>query len=335
MPGSNTVVMKFGGTSVADPDKIRRAAAIAVAERRRGRRVAVVVSAPGTMTDELWALAHRVSRRPGGRELDQLLATGEQVAIALFSMAAESQGARAISLTGAQAGIRVGGEPGRARILSIDASAVRRELSRGRIAVVAGFQGANSRGETMTLGRGGSDLTAVALAFFNDTATTEIYTDVKGVYTADPRIVSEARKLSRVGFSEMIELAAAGAQVMQPRSIELARRRGVRIHVRSAFHPGPGTWIVPSGEARGGRGVAALALGKNGARSAARIAAVGSGLSRRRWARDLMKRTLVARKIAARFGVGTDRFVWCSLQAAKGEAALRHLHRAFGLEQGK
>lgn len=327
--------MKFGGTSVADPEKIQRAAAIAIAERRRGRRVAVVVSAPGTMTDELLALAHRVSRKPGGRELDQLLATGEQVAIALFSMAVESRGARTISMTGAQAGIRVGGEPGRARILGVDAAAVRRELSRGRIVAVAGFQGANSRGETMTLGRGGSDLTAVALAAALKAASCEIYTDVKGVYTADPRIVSEARKLSRVGFAEMLDLAAAGAQVMQPRSIDLARIRGVRLHVRSAFHAGPGTWIVPPGEARGGGGVAALALSKDGARSSVRITAVGSGLSRRRWAAELMKKALGARKIAARLGLESDRLICCDVQAAKGEAALRHLHRAFGLERDK
>jgi aspartate kinase len=236
-------VMKFGGTSVADPEKIQRAAERAIAERRRGRGVVVVVSAPGDMTDELLALAERVTPRPDPRELDQLISTGEQVSIALFSMACLARNVPAISLTGPQAGIQALGQPTRAQIDVIKTAKIRRELARGRIVTVAGFQ-ARSKDDVVTLGRGGSDLTAVALASALKTGRCEIFTDVKGVYTADPRVVFEARKLDRITFDEMLELAGAGAQVMQSRSLELAARYGVAIHVRSAFHPVPGTWIV-------------------------------------------------------------------------------------------
>ncbi|MFA6003186.1 MAG: aspartate kinase [Elusimicrobiota bacterium] len=237
--------MKFGGTSVADPEKIQRAADRAIAARRRGRGVVVVVSAPGEMTDELLTLAKRVSPDPDTRELDQLLATGEQVSIALFAMACKARGVPAISLTGIQAGIEAGGDYTRAHIVRIRTAKIRKELAAGRIVTVAGFQGVNADDEVTTLGRGGSDLTAVALASALQTKECEIYSDVKGVYTADPRIVYEARKLDRITGEEMLELAGAGAQVMQPRSIEVAERFGVSIHVRSAFHPQNGTWIVP------------------------------------------------------------------------------------------
>lgn len=237
-------VMKFGGTSVADPEKIQRAAERAVLERRRGGAVVVVVSAPGEMTDELIALARRVAPRPDERELDQLIATGEQVGIALFAMACALRGAPAVSLTGPQAGIEAAGRPGRAQIRRIRTKVILGHLRAGRIVVVAGFQGRLPSGDVATLGRGGSDLTAVALASALKTGRCEIFSDVQGVYTADPRIVHDARKLARVSFEEMLELAGAGAQVMQARSMELAERFGVRIHVRSAFHRRTGTWIV-------------------------------------------------------------------------------------------
>jgi aspartate kinase len=237
-------VMKFGGTSVADPEKIQRAAERAIAERRKGYAVVVVVSAPGEMTDELIALAERVTATPDDRELDQLVTTGEQVGISLFAMACIARGAPAVSLTGPQAGIDAVGGAGRAQVSRIRTRNILKHLKAGRIVAVAGFQGLSPNGDTTTLGRGGSDLTAVALASALKTGRCEIFSDVKGVYTADPRIVYEARKLSRISFEEMLELAGAGAQVMQARSMEVAERFKVRIHVRSAFHPQAGTWIV-------------------------------------------------------------------------------------------
>jgi aspartate kinase len=239
------LVMKFGGTSVADPEKIQRAADRAIAARRRGFSVVVVVSAPGEMTDELLSLAGRVAPKPDERELDQLLCTGEQVGIALFALACRAKGAPAVSLTGPQAGIEAGGAYTRAHVVRIRPKRILKELRAGRIVAVAGFQALTVQGDVATLGRGGSDLTAVALASALKTRQCEIYSDVKGVYTADPRLVFEARKLKRITFEEMLELAGAGAQVMQARSLEIAERFGVSIHVRSAFHPQNGTWIVP------------------------------------------------------------------------------------------
>ncbi|MDX6770428.1 MAG: aspartate kinase [Elusimicrobiota bacterium] len=237
-------VMKFGGTSVADPEKIVRAAERAIAERRKGYGVVVVVSAPGDMTDELITLAERVTPDPDDRELDQLVTTGEQVGIALFAMACKSKGAPAVSLTGPQAGLVAVGAHGRAQIKTIRTGAIRRHLKAGRIVAVAGFQAQGPDGDTVTLGRGGSDLTAVALASALKTGRCEIFSDVKGVYTADPRVVHDARKLARISFEEMLELAGAGAQVMQARSMEVAERFGVELHVRSAFHNLAGTWVV-------------------------------------------------------------------------------------------
>lgn len=239
------IVMKFGGTSVADPEKINRAAERAIAEHRKGRAVVVVVSAPGDMTNELLALARRVVPDPETRELDQLIATGEQVGISLFAMACIQRGVPAVSLTGPQAGIEAGGKHTSARIVRIRPRKILSELRAGKIVTVAGFQGTTPSADVTTLGRGGSDLSAVALASALKASDCEVYSDVKGVYTADPRIVPEARKLDRITFEEMLELAGAGAQVMQARSIEVAARFGVPIHVRSAFHTNTGTWIVP------------------------------------------------------------------------------------------
>ncbi len=237
-------VMKFGGTSVADPEKISRAAERAIAERRKGYGVVVVVSAPGEMTDELIALAERITPSPDERELDQLITTGEQVGISLFAMACKARGADAVSLTGPQAGVIAVGGAAQGQVQTIRTAAIRKHLAAGRIVAVAGFQGLAPNGDTVTLGRGGSDLTAVALASALKTGRCEIFSDVKGVYTADPRIVHDARKLSKISFEEMLELAGSGAQVMQARSMEVAERFGVEIHVRSAFHPQGGTWVV-------------------------------------------------------------------------------------------
>ena len=239
------VVMKFGGTSVADPEKIQRAAERAVAAHRRGRAVVVVVSAPGEMTDELIGLAHQVSPEPDARELDVLMSTGEMVGISLFAMACRAKGAPAVSLSGPQAGFEVDEHHTRASITAIRPKKVLRELAAGRIVAVAGFQGINPNADIATLGRGGSDLSAVALAAVLKAGHCEIFTDVKGVYTADPRIVPEARKIGRISYEEMLELSSAGSQVMQARSIEVAARYRLPILVRSSFHPSPGTLIVP------------------------------------------------------------------------------------------
>jgi aspartate kinase len=262
MSGRPLVVMKFGGTSVADADKIHRAAERAIAAARKGWRVVTVVSAPGDMTDELLELAHSVHSEPDERELDALLATGEQVAISLFAIAVRAKGHPAISFTGPQAGIFADDHHTRAHIVRIRPTKILEALKAGSIVSVAGFQGVNARADIATLGRGGSDLTAVALAAELDAKHCEIYTDVKGVYTADPRIVSDARVIDRISYAEMLELASAGAQVMQPRSIEVASRFGVRIHVRSSFEKGGGTWIEKEGGSMEEASISSLALDK-------------------------------------------------------------------------
>jgi aspartate kinase len=237
------VVQKYGGSSVADAEKIANVAR-RVAESAAGNRIVVVVSAMGKTTDGLVNLAQQITPAPDPREMDMLLATGEQVTIALLAMALQRLGRRARSFTGAQAGMRTDTVHTRARITRIDASRVRGALDAGEIAVVAGFQGISEADEIATLGRGGSDLTGVALAAALDADVCEIYTDVDGVYTADPNIVPDARKLDRVSYDEMLEMASLGAKVLQSRSVEFAKKWGVTVHVRSAFKPGPGTIVT-------------------------------------------------------------------------------------------
>ncbi|OLD38451.1 MAG: aspartate kinase [Candidatus Rokubacteria bacterium 13_1_40CM_2_68_8] len=237
------LVQKFGGSSVADAEKITSVAR-RVAASASGNQLIVVVSAMGKATDELLALARQISTAPDLREMDMLLATGEQVTIALLAMALQSLGLRARSFTGPQVGIRTDHSHTQARITQIDADNVRRALDAGEIAVVAGFQGLSDEDEITTLGRGGSDLTAVALAAALKADVCEIYTDVDGVYTADPNIVPDARKLARVAYDEMLELASLGAKVLQTRSVEFAKKYGVTVHVRSTFRPDPGTLVT-------------------------------------------------------------------------------------------
>src|SRR5438309_5797217 len=237
------VVQKYGGSSVADDEKIRNVAR-RVAASAPGRELVVVVSAMGKTTDGLVALAHQVSPSPEPREMDMLLATGEQVTIALLAMALQSVGLRARSFTGFQAAIRTDRTHTRARITQISTERVRQSLDAGEIAVVAGFQGLSDEDEITTLGRGGSDLTAVALAAALKAELCEIYTDVDGVYTADPNVVPEARKLPRVAYDEMLEMASLGAKVLQARSVEFAKKYGVTVHVRSTFKPDAGTIVT-------------------------------------------------------------------------------------------
>jgi aspartate kinase len=238
------IVMKLGGTSVADADRIKVVAGRVIAQRKKGHRVVVVVSAPGDMTDDLITMAEKVTDSPDGREMDMLLSTGEQVSIALLSMAIKHRGVDAVSLTGPQAGIFADQAHTRARITDIRPTKLMNELKKGRVVIVAGFQGLNPNADITTLGRGGSDLTAVALAAALKADVCEIYTDVTGVFTTDPRMVPEARKIDRISYEEMLELAGAGAQVMQPRSIEVGKKYGVDIHVRSSFTEDEGTLIT-------------------------------------------------------------------------------------------
>jgi aspartate kinase len=236
--------MKFGGTSVADAERIKRAARRIVAQRDAGRRVVAVLSARGQTTDELIAMAEEVSPHPDPREMDMLLSTGERISCALCAMAINDLGHRAISLTGSQAGIVTDTSHTKARIIDVRADRIKQALDEDLIVLVAGFQGVSTSRDVTTLGRGGSDTTAVALAAAIDAEVCEIYTDVDGVFTADPRIVPEARKLPYVSFEEMLEMAASGAKVLQLRSVEYARTHGVRMHCRSSFKDGPGTVVL-------------------------------------------------------------------------------------------
>jgi aspartate kinase len=239
------IVQKFGGSSVADADRIRRCAQRAYDTHRRGNQVVVVVSAMGKATDRLIDLAGEIAPMPAKREMDQLLATGEQVSIALLAMALESMGQRAISLTGPQMGFATDDQHTKAKIRRIDAGAVRKHLDAGRIVIAAGFQGVGPDGSTTTLGRGGSDTTAVALAAALKASVCDIFTDVDGVYTADPRLVPNARKIPKISYEAIIELAAVGAKVMALRSVLLGARFDVPIHVRHSMLPDEGTMILP------------------------------------------------------------------------------------------
>ncbi len=249
MPKSEIVVMKFGGTSVADAERIKRAARRIVDKRDSGARVVAVLSARGKTTDQLIAMAEEVSTAPDPREMDMLLSTGERISCALCAMAIHDFGHEAISLTGSQAGIVTDASHTRARIIDVRADRIFSALEEDRIVLVAGFQGVSTdSSDVTTLGRGGSDTTAVALAAALGAEVCEIYTDVPGVFSADPRIVPDARKLPVLSFEEMLEMAASGAGVLQLRSVEYARNHGVRIHCRSSFEDSPGTVVLAEAE---------------------------------------------------------------------------------------
>jgi aspartate kinase len=242
---AGTVVMKFGGTSVSGPERLKGVARRLVEAREAGNRVVGVLSAMGDTTDELLDLAREVSEHPDPRELDMLISVGERISCALAAMAIVDLGHQAISLTGSQAGIVTDTVHGKAKIVEVRAKRIHEALDAGRIVLVAGFQGVSSESlDITTLGRGGTDLTAVALAAALGAETCEIYTDVEGVFTADPRIARNAQKLHALSYDEMLEMAASGARVLQLRSVEFARNHNVRLHVRSTFADADGTWIT-------------------------------------------------------------------------------------------
>jgi aspartate kinase len=271
-PRAKLVVMKFGGSSVADPEKLVAVARKIVAARQDGSRVVAVLSAMGDTTDELIELAHRISEQPKPRAMDMLISVGERVSCALAEMAIEDLGYEAISLTGSQAGIVTDTAHTKAKIVDIRAQRIHEALDADKIVLVAGFQGVSTGAEITTLGRGGSDTTAVALAAALEADTCEIFTDVEGVFTADPRIAPDALKLDYVTYEEMLEMSASGAKVMALRSVEFARSYGVKLRVRSSFGDGEGTWI---GEEEEGMLEKAIISGVTHDTSEAKVAVFG------------------------------------------------------------
>ncbi len=264
------IVQKFGGSSVANPDRIKNVARRIDDTRKKGHRLVVVVSALGDTTDELLGLASRITRKPSERELDVLMSTGEQVSMALLAMALEKLGSAAVSFTGWQVGIRTSPAHTCARIRHINTQRILRELKNKKVVIVAGFQGVNPQNDITTLGRGGSDLTAVALAKALEADACEIYTDVEGIFTTDPRLVKKARKIRKISYEEMLEMASSGAQVMQSRSIELAGKHHIPLHVRSSFTKNEGTWIVKEDSSMEDVLIRGVTLNKNEAKISVR-----------------------------------------------------------------
>ncbi|MET8046124.1 MULTISPECIES: aspartate kinase [unclassified Streptosporangium] len=270
------VVQKYGGSSVADASCIKRVAQRIVATKKAGNDVVVIVSAMGDTTDELLDLAQQVSPLPPGRELDMLLTSGERISMALLAMAIANLGQEARSFTGSQAGVITDSSHGRARIIDVTPGRIRGALDNGQVAIVAGFQGVSQDTKDITtLGRGGSDTTAVALAAALNADVCEIYTDVDGVFTADPRIVPTARKIPKISYDEMMEMAACGAKILHLRCVEYARRFGLPIHVRSSFSTKEGTWVVSDPDSEGTEMEQPIISGVAHDRSEAKITVVG------------------------------------------------------------
>jgi aspartate kinase len=330
------VVQKFGGSSVANPERIMMAARRAIRAKQEGRQVLVVVSARGDKTDELIELAQAISEQPPAREMDMLLATGEQESIALLAMAVHALGEQAKSFTGAQVGIVTDGTHGKARIKAINTARMRQALADGNIVIVAGFQGIDDESNITTLGRGGSDTTAVALAAVmkHDPAVTngngaidlgcEIYTDVDGVYTTDPRIVPKARKLAVISYDEMLELASAGAAVMHSRSIEFAKKFDVPVQVRNSQSDVEGTWIVPEADWMRQWPVCGCALMKDEARVAITGVPDQPGVSHRVF-EAVAARNIVVDMIAQNIGTGGRADIGFTVPAGEVRSTLQAL----------
>jgi aspartate kinase len=260
------IVQKFGGTSVGNPDKIKAVARRVLGYHKQGNRMVVVLSAMSGETDRLIALARAVQDTPDLREMDMLVSTGEQITVSLFAMAVKELGCDAVSLLGGQVSIQTNRRHTKARIKSVDSKRINRHLEEGKIVVIAGFQGVNEEGDITTLGRGGSDTTAVALATALNADACEIFTDVEGIYTADPNICAAARKIDRISYDEMLELASLGAKVLDIRSVGLAKRHKVPIHVRSTFTENEGTWVVEEDKIMESMLVSGVTYNKNEAR---------------------------------------------------------------------
>ncbi len=257
------IVQKFGGSSVANVERIQNVAKRVAGYKKNGHSLVVVVSALGDTTDELIELANKVNPKASDREMDMLLSTGEQISVALLAMAIHKLGFKAISFTGAQVGIITDSNFTRARIIKITADKIKEKLKEKNIVIVAGFQGVTLEDDITTLGRGGSDLTAVALATALKADECEIYTDVEGIYTVDPRVEPKAKKIPEITFDEMLEMASLGAQVMQPRSIEVAKKFNIPLHVRSSFSDKPGTMIVKEAKKMEDALITGVTLNKN------------------------------------------------------------------------
>lgn len=316
------MVQKFGGTSVADPERILAVADRVRATRDLGYDMVVVVSAMGKTTDDLAGLAAQISAHPNPREMDMLLTAGERVSMSLLAIALHDRGAPAVSFTGSQAGILTDSSHGEARITRITGERVLAAIADGKVAIIAGFQGVDPESkEITTLGRGGSDTTAVALAAALAAEACEILTDVSGVFTADPRSVSAARKLDSVGYEDMLALARAGAAVLMPHSVEHARDSLIRVHVRSSFSDEPGTWLVPDAPERDLVGIAQAKRGEEGV-----VTLVGRTAPKHR---DHAMDVLLAAEIDGRPGDPEERMARFRVHVERIPDALRSLHREF------
>jgi aspartate kinase len=319
-------IMKFGGTSLSDPEKIRLAAGRAAAEKKKGFSVVLVLSAPGQITDELFELAARITQKPKPRELDALLSTGENLSAALAAMALEAAGHSAVSLSGAQAGLLTDSNFSNAGLLTLRPARVISELKKGRIAVVAGFQGISKAGDTTTLGRGGSDLTAVALANTLKAKMCELYSDVKGIYTANPALVSSARKLTRISYDEIIALAEAGTEVRQLCAISYAKNHKIPLVLRSSFDSGRGTWVGNFKNYGEKPGVKCFSMQKAGKH--AEITLIGSKLNSAE-IRKTIQRTVLMNKYLLAKETCTHARITLVTNLKSGTRLLNDLHTAF------
>jgi len=318
-----TIIIKFGGSSLADPGKIRRAAVMVLASRRRGFAPVAVVSAPADSTDDLLSLAALTGgEKLNPRETDALLAAGEQFSAALLALAIEAEGGRAVSLAGFQAGIYTDENFSAASVKSVDARRLKKELDAARIPVVAGFQGISYRGNITTLGRGGSDLTAVTLARALGAALCEFRTDVKGIYTAHPALVPEARKIRNISYTEVIALAELGTEVRQLRAIAYAEKYSIPLHLRSSFHDETGTMVTAAG---GRPGVSCLSIRKDGASSL--VSAIGRGLGGKHAAAALS--AAAAAGVGARPETVSGGKVVLRVSGREAETLLKALHTEF------
>ena len=338
------IVQKYGGSSVADAEGMKRVAARIVASKKAGNQVVVVVSAMGDTTDELIELANAVTPIPQGRELDMLLTAGERISMALLAMAINNLGFEARSFTGSQAGVITNSVHGKARIIDVTPGRIQEAIDEGAIAIVAGFQGiSQDTKDITTLGRGGSDTTAVALAAALEADVCEIYTDVDGVFSADPRVVPAARKLKTVTYEEMLELAAAGAKVLHLRCVEYARRYDLPIHVRSSFSPNEGTWVVanhPEGYSlgKGTNMEQAIISGVAHDKSEAKITIVGvpdrTGVAARIFQAiadaDINIDMIVQNVSAATTGLTDISFTLPKSEGSDGTAVLQHIQGEVG-----